>query len=103
MDRATFVRLGTLGISIQPASSKNHERRSTLMNKSWTGENRFNGSANSPANGWPGNGQCQRCDSSCNPIFQNRPSSWEHGSGRLGFAQGSRDPKRKNWFYSYET
>src|SRR5438045_3722451 len=53
MDRDTLVRLGTVGISIQPASSKNHERRSTLMNKSWTGENRRNGSVNSPANGWP--------------------------------------------------
>ena len=53
MDRATLVRLGTLGISIQPASSKNHGRRSTLINKSWIGENRCNGSVNSPANGWP--------------------------------------------------
>src|SRR5947209_13021193 len=52
MDKATLVRLGTPGISIQPASSKNHERRSTLMNKSWLGENRCNGSVNSPANGW---------------------------------------------------
>jgi len=49
--RAILARFGTPGIAIQPASSKNHERRSTLMNKSWIGENRCNGSVNSPANG----------------------------------------------------